>query len=113
VNRRTDRGTISIEPIFFKCAPLKLQKKLRRIQKIYSGQKSGSFSERSSDQQNDDETEEKTTGALTHYNDGSHYDSNTFFDSETKRIELVLFLNAFQGTNPLGSAKSKHKLHGL
>jgi hypothetical protein len=59
------------------------------------------------------QTKSKKPGHLTDYNDGSYYQNNSFFNSSTMRIEILLFCDAFQGCNPLGTAKSKHKLHGL
>jgi hypothetical protein len=56
---------------------------------------------------------QKKVGTLIDYNDGEIYEQNEFFNCEEKKVELILFLDAFNACNPLGTAKSKYKLHGL
>lgn len=49
----------------------------------------------------------------THLKD--YTDGSVFRESSTpmKRIDLLLFMDAFNCANPLGSAKRKHKIHGM
>lgn len=47
------------------------------------------------------------------YNDGSVYKKNIFFSSSPKKLEIILFQDAFETCNPLGSSKKKHKLVGV
>ncbi|XP_058984245.1 uncharacterized protein LOC101888190 [Musca domestica] len=47
------------------------------------------------------------------YNDGLVYKNQKFFNSGEKRIELLIFQDAFEMCNPLGSAKRKHKVTGF
>lgn len=51
--------------------------------------------------------EEKPSRTMKYrdYNDGSFYKNNIFFNGNDKRIELLLFQDAFENCNPLGSSK--------
>lgn len=44
--------------------------------------------------------------------DGKSYRNNSFFASE-KRIEIILYIDSFGLTNPIGSAKNKHKIFAI
>lgn len=47
------------------------------------------------------------------YNDGSAYKTNSFLTGPEKRIEILLFQDAFETCSPLASSKKKHKLIGI
>lgn len=51
---------------------------------------------------------ETQPNTLSDYHDGTAYKRNSFFNSDQK-IEIILFADAFNICNPLGSAKNKHK----
>ena len=42
--------------------------------------------------------------------DGSVYKNNQFFQSNPRSLQIILYCDAFEVVNPLGSAKSKHKI---
>ena len=50
---------------------------------------------------------------LNDYRDGEIFRSNLLFNSTTLSIQLILYQDAFEVTNPLGSAKSSHKLFAM
>jgi hypothetical protein len=50
---------------------------------------------------------------LQDYSDAELCKSNSFMQSNPKCLKLILFQDAFEIVNPLGSAKSKHKLVGV
>lgn len=56
------------------------------------------------------ESEHKT---YIDYNDGLVYKNQSFFHYKNKCIELLIFQDAFELCNPLGSFKKKHKLIGF
>lgn len=49
---------------------------------------------------------------ITDYHNGSIYKNNLLF-SQNNCLELIIFQDAFEVCNPLGSAKKKHKLVGF
>lgn len=51
-----------------------------------------------------------TTDVLTDCCDGMVFMSNTFFQKNLSCLKLVLYQDAFEVVNPLGSAKKKHKV---
>lgn len=50
---------------------------------------------------------------LQDYSDAELCRKNSFLQSNPKCIKLIIFQDAFEVVNPLGSAKSKHKLVGV
>jgi hypothetical protein len=50
---------------------------------------------------------------LTDLKDGKAYRSNIFLANNTNAIQLVLFQDAFELVNPLGSARKNHKTLGV
>ena len=52
-------------------------------------------------------------GILTDFSDGSFHKSNPLFCRNMNTLKLILFQDGFEIVNPLGSAKSKHKLLGV
>jgi len=50
------------------------------------------------------------TDVLCDCNDGKVFMSNTFFQENPSCLKLVLYQDAFEVVNPLGSAKKKHKV---
>lgn len=49
-------------------------------------------------------------GVLCDCHDGKVFKSNTFFQENASCLKLILYQDAFEVVNPLGSAKRKHKL---
>ena len=49
-------------------------------------------------------------GVLSDVTHGSVFCSNAFFQNETNAIKIILYQDAFEIVNPLGSARKKHKL---
>lgn len=47
------------------------------------------------------------------YISGSVYKNNPFFATSDKKLEIILYQDAFEVCNPLGSAKGKHKILGV
>lgn len=58
-------------------------------------------------------TSYKTSNDFKDYTDGSVYQNNPFFQDNEKRLEVILYQDAFEDCNPLGSAKGKHKILGI
>lgn len=52
-------------------------------------------------------------GVYGDYTDGSVYKSNTFFTNGDKKIELLVYQDAFEPSNPIGSSKGKQKMIGV
>ena len=52
-------------------------------------------------------------GILSDVMDGTAYQSNDFFFENKDAIKLIMFQDAFEIVNPLGSAKKKHKVLGV
>lgn len=50
------------------------------------------------------------TDVLCDCHDGKVFMSNTFFQENPSCLKLVLYQDAFEVVNPLGSAKTKHKV---
>lgn len=50
---------------------------------------------------------------MTDVMDGTIYKSNVFFANNLNALKIILFQDAFEIVNPLGSAKKKHKLLGV
>lgn len=44
------------------------------------------------------------------FHDGSHYQKTNFFSVEEDRISLILYIDDFEGCNPLGTSRKKHKV---
>lgn len=53
-----------------------------------------------------------TEQVYSDYHCGFNYKNNDFFN-ENKKIEIIIFQDAFEVCNPLGSSKKKHKLIGV
>ncbi|KAJ8034877.1 hypothetical protein HOLleu_21895 [Holothuria leucospilota] len=49
-------------------------------------------------------------GKIRHFVDGEIYKQNELFKQNPSALQIVLFQDAFEVSNPLGSAKGKHKL---
>ena len=47
---------------------------------------------------------------LLDYNDGLNFRSNSFFSENKNALQIILYQDAFEIVNPIGSAKKKHKL---
>lgn len=56
--------------------------------------------------------QESNYSKLEDYKDALFYENNEFFYKKN-RIELLFYVDGFEVCNPLGSAKSKHKLLGV
>lgn len=52
----------------------------------------------------------KTDGVLSDITHGSVFCSNAFFRNEPNTIKIILYQDAFEIVNPLGSARKIHKL---
>ena len=50
------------------------------------------------------------TGLLSDYTDGTAFKKNDFFKANSRSLHLILFQDAFQVVNPLGSSKKKYKI---
>ena len=53
------------------------------------------------------------TNILSDLKDGKAYKSNIFFANNSNAVQLILFQDAFELVNPLGSARKKHKILGV
>ena len=50
---------------------------------------------------------------LRDVHDGQVFKQNAFFSTNPDAIQIILFQDAFEVTNPLGSSKNKHKMLGV
>lgn len=53
---------------------------------------------------------EPPSDVLTDVSDGQIFKSNDFFVQNPSSLKLVLYQDAFEVVNPLGSAKTRHKV---
>lgn len=58
------------------------------------------------------DTKDNCENTLCDFSDGTIYKNNSFFSSENN-LEIIVFQDAFELCNPLGSSKKKHKLVGF
>lgn len=56
---------------------------------------------------------DRSVNEFNTYRDGSHYQENDFFNTETFRIALGLYVDEFEVANPLGTSCKKHKMFAL
>lgn len=56
---------------------------------------------------------DRSVNEFNTYRDGSHYQENDFFNTETFRIALGLYVDEFEVANPLGTSRKKHKIFAL
>lgn len=59
------------------------------------------------------QTDEPKDSILRDFKDGISYKNNIFLNSNGSKIEILLYQDAFEVSNPLGSAKKKYKLLGV
>jgi len=52
-------------------------------------------------------------GSLSDVMDGTTFQSNAFFSDNSSALKIILFQDAFEIVNPLGSAKKKRKILGV
>lgn len=56
---------------------------------------------------------DRSVNEFNTYRDGSYYQGNDFFSTETFRIALGLYVDKFEVANPLGTSRKKHKMFAL
>jgi hypothetical protein len=59
------------------------------------------------------EGNQASPGVLSDVTDGQVFKRNAFFQENPSALRLILYQDAFEVVNPLGSGKSKHKLLGV
>ena len=59
------------------------------------------------------DTRHQCSGHLTDIKDGNAFKVNELFQNEANAFQIILYEDAFEVTNPLGSSKQKHKLVGM
>jgi len=58
-------------------------------------------------------TDDDSVGGFNSYRDGTLFQGNELFQTETLWIVLGLYIDDFEIANPLGTSKKKHKLCGV